>query len=547
MNANGVFDMEFERLDIRPAGKVMDAYLNNPDFIHTYFDYPTDRAGYLSRLEELQNRSFDRAGLASVIRRFMGNAAGLSEKSEAHLQELEEGAQAVVGGQQAGLLTGPLYSVNKALSVIVEARRLREKLGTPVVPVFWIAGEDHDLLEINHVYSISDERPVKRQFPVPFGAKTMASETAFNPADMERYIRGVFRDYGETAHTESLIGTVLGCLEGNSTYTSFFAALMIRLFSDEGLLLLDAADPALRQFEKPYFENMVRRSADIAAGVAETEERFGRDGFDTPLGAEEQDAHLFYVDTGERFLLKREEGRFVNKQAGFSFSEDELAELALAHPERFSNNVVTRPVMQDLVIPVLAFVGGPGEIAYWSLLRPAFREMGIKMPVVVPRQSLTFISRLTENLLEETGLSAGDVLAGMAQEKQRSYIEQVSDRDASGRIDRMEEQLNAGYRELADSLESRGRHVRELVMKNIGFHERQFNYLREKIRESVLLEHETAIRRYDRLQAELLPEGGFQERKYSPFQYMNEYGPHFISDLAAKMSGQPGDHHLVRL
>ena len=539
--------MEFERLDIRPAGKVMDAYLNDPDFIHTYFDYPTDYAGYLNRLQELQNRPFDRAGLTRVIRKFMGNTAGLSEKAETHLRELEEGAPAVVGGQQAGLLTGPLYSVNKALSVVVEARRLREKLGTPVVPVFWIAGEDHDLLEINHVYAISDERPVKRQFPVPFGAKTMASETVFNTADMEMYIRGVFRDYGETAHTESLLGTVLGCLEGNSTYTSFFAALMSRLFSDEGLLLLDAADPELRRLEAPHFETMVRRSPAIAAGVTETEERFGRDGFNRPLGAEEQDAHLFYVDSGERFLLRREDGRFVNGPAGFSFSEDELAAIALTHPERLSNNVVTRPVMQDLVIPVLAFVGGPGEIAYWSLLRPAFREMGILMPVVVPRQSLTFISRLAASFLEETGLNAGDVLAGMAEVEKQSYIERVSDREAAGQIDRMEEQLNAGYRELSSSSVSGGRDIQELIIKNMGFHERQFNYLREKIHESVLLKHETAIRRYDRLQAELLPEGGFQERKYSPFQYMNEYGPDFISDLAAKMSVQPGDHYLVRL
>lgn len=538
--------MEFERLDIRPAGKVMTAYLNDPDFIHTYFDYTPDAAGYSARLKELENRTFDRTGLSRVIRSFMGKT-GISMKAQAHLLELEEGAPAVVGGQQAGLLTGPLYSVNKALSVVAEARRLREQLGTPVVPVFWIAGEDHDLLEINHVYAISDDRPVKRQFPVPFGVKTMASGTAFDPAEMEAYIRAVFRDYGETEHTGSLLGQVIGCLEGSTDFTSFFASLMTYLFSEEGLLLLDAADPALRELEALHFEDMIRRSAGIASGVAETERRFEHDGFDPPLGAEEQDAHLFYVDSQERFLLRREDGQFVNSQAGFSFSEDQLSEIARTSPARLSNNVVTRPVMQDLVIPVLSFVGGPGEIAYWSLLRPAFREMGIRMPVVVPRQSLTFISRLTASLLEETGLSAEDVLSGRAEEEKQAFIERVSDRNAADQIARMEEELNAGYRELFALLESRGRNVQELIQKNISFHERQFNYLKEKIRESVLLEHETAIRRYSRLEAELLPEGGYQERKFSPFQFMNEYGPAFISDLAAEMGGQPGDHHLVRL
>lgn len=546
MKINGVFDLEFKRLDIRPAGNIMDAYLNNPDFIRTYFDYTPDTEGYTARLKELDSRRFDREGLARTVRNFMAKT-GISERAEAHLHELESGAPAVVGGQQAGLLTGPLYSVNKALSVVAEARRLRGMLGTPVVPIFWIAGEDHDLQEINHVYAISDDRPVKRQFPVPYGAKTMATESGFDPAEMELFIRGIFRDYGETFHTESLLEIALGCLDGNGTYTSFFAALMNRLFTEEGLLLLDAADPALRRIEAKHFELMVKRSSEIAAGVAETEEQYGNEGYGNPIGAEREDAHLFYVDSGERFLLRREDGRFVNPQAGLSFSEEDLTGIARNHPECLSNNVVTRPVMQDLVLPVLSFVGGPGEIAYWSLLKPAFREMGIRMPVVVPRQSLTFITRQTECLLEETGLEAEDVLAGRAEEEKQQFIEQVSDRAASEQISRMEEQLEAGYRELAVSLESRGRNIQELISRNIGFHSRQFDYLKDKIRESVLLEHETAIRRFTRLESELLPEGGYQERKYTPFQYMNEYGPGFISDLAARMSGEPGDHFLVRL
>ena len=141
---------------------------------------------YPERLKELTNRTFERRQLAETIRSFM-EPFGISANATKHIDELAENAVAVVGGQQAGILTGPLYSVHKAITVILLARKQREKLGVPVVPVFWVAGEDHDLNEINHVYTETEGRATKHQYREKFVLKLMASDATY-----DKEIDGIF-------------------------------------------------------------------------------------------------------------------------------------------------------------------------------------------------------------------------------------------------------------------------------------------------------------------------------------------------------------------
>ena len=144
--------MELEALALQEKNKVMQSYNNDKEFLHTFFDYGNTESAYPERLKELAGRVFERPQLAETIRSFM-EPFGISSIASKHIDELAENAVAVIGGQQAGILTGPLYSVHKAITVIFLARKQSEELGVPVVPVFWVAGEDHDLNEINHAYT----------------------------------------------------------------------------------------------------------------------------------------------------------------------------------------------------------------------------------------------------------------------------------------------------------------------------------------------------------------------------------------------------------
>src|SRR5690606_5268822 len=148
-----------------------------------------------------------------------------------------------VTGQQAGLLTGPLYTIHKAISAIVLAKQAKEQLNAKVVPVFWIAGEDHDLAEISHLYREINGRVEKLNFPhVEYGKKT-ATTAILNKTKIADFLNEYVRSLPETSHSKDLQQLVFGFLESTETYTEFFSALLNHFFDEEGLLMIDAAHP----------------------------------------------------------------------------------------------------------------------------------------------------------------------------------------------------------------------------------------------------------------------------------------------------------------
>ncbi|WJY28823.1 bacillithiol biosynthesis cysteine-adding enzyme BshC [Sporosarcina trichiuri] len=524
--------------------KIMESYGNDQEFAASYFDYGRGENDFSSRLEELDSRMYQRKELTGTIRNFL-EPYGISESQAANLKALEDGAVAVVGGQQAGLLTGPLYSVHKAITVILLARQQQVKLGVPIVPVFWIAGEDHDIDEINHIYAEQDGRPLKRQYPERFVLKTMASETVYSQEQMAEFIRLIFRDFGETVHTKQLLADVLEAAEHETTFTGFFVRLMNGLFKEHGLLMIDAADRSFRELEKDHFKQFIRKSAELAASVAETESRFSTEGYGAPIEASGDAAHLFYVHETGRVLLSRKDGLFVNEAAGLRFTEEELLAIAEKTPWLLSNNVATRPIMQDLMLPVLAFVGGPGEIAYWALLKPAFRLFGIKMPIVVPRISITLVTRNAQHALEKTGLTVDRVLAGETIIRREQFLDEQRDEGMDSLLGETVDLLTVQYAKIQQHLGDTD--LGALSEKNLGYHLRQVEFLREKTEDALLRKYAAALGSYNLLEGDLYPERNLQERTYTPFKYLNEYGPSLIRDLLAEEIPSDGSHVIIYL
>ncbi|WP_301108213.1 bacillithiol biosynthesis cysteine-adding enzyme BshC [Sporosarcina sp.] len=538
--------MELDTIELPKKNKLMEVYREDPQFIHNFFDYEVTAAGYEERAKELMYRPFQREELAAVIEGYM-QPYGISELAAQHIKELSSDALAVVGGQQAGVLTGPLYSVHKAISVILLAREQRSLLGKPVVPVFWIAGEDHDINEINHTYTAQDGKAVKRQFKQPSVLKTTASDTIYDQKEMHAYIKKIFKGYGETTYTNNLLTNVLKIAGEQQTYTEFFTALMNQLFTKHGLLFLDAAYKPLRQLESAYFSQMIENAADMAKSIYSTEQNLNSLGYDKPIESEEQDANLFYVHETGRVLLKRVGEMFVNEQIGLSFSQQEMHELAKNEPWLLSNNVATRPLMQDLVFPVLAFVGGPGEIAYWSLLKESFHKLGIRMPVVVPRLSITLISRQVQEALKLTDLSIRQVLDHQLPQLKKQWLDEQKDGEFDALVNESRQQLEAQFDKMQAHLKEQDPGLLQVLNKNLQFHEQQFSYLEKMKEQSLLRKHQVQYRRYQILSEQLYPEGSLQERLYSPYFFINQFGAGFIDELMRQPYCFDGSHQLVYL
>ena len=535
--------MKLESIQVPIKNHVLADYWSPNTAIHQFFEYEYNDQAFEKRAEHLARNSRDQKELTTIIRQFM-EPLGLSKKANEHLEQLEQGAMVIVGGQQAGILTGPLYSVHKAISVIALAKEQSTKLQQPVIPVFWIAGEDHDLEEINHTYTVHGELLKKRAYGERSRRKTMASATALNKESMTQLINTIIRDIGETEYTETLIKQLVDALNNSETFTDFFACLMNQLFKEEGLLLIDAANFQFRQFEHKYFAQIIQSNEEIARVVTEKEQELERAGYGKPILATYEAANLFYVEDGERHLLERKNDLFVNLAANLKFTQEELLEVAHNHPERLSNNVVTRPLMQEMTLPVLAFVGGPGELAYWATLKNAFSVLDLQMPIFAPRLHITIVTRHVEQLLREHQLTVTDVWEGKALQLKERFIADVQDSEAKRQIQAMQQLLVEKYEELASYLEKQHLQLDKILEKNQENHAKQFDYLQQKIEQTVLGKHETTIRKFMTLQNELYPNDGFQERSFNPYQYFNEFGPMLITEML-KQNYSIGKHHYL--
>ncbi len=534
--------MEIESIALK-GNKVLQSYFEDQQFIHTFFDYENNETSYKERLKELKMRSFQREKLSATIRSFM-EPFGISEQAEVHLTEMKENGVVVIGGQQAGILTGPLYSVHKAITVILLAKQKRKELGVPVIPVFWVAGEDHDLAEINHVYTELNGKAIKQQYEEKFVLKWMASDAEYDQQQMTTYLQEVFKKFGETEYTKDLLQDVLFAAQQEKTFTQFFVRLMNGFFQEEGLLFIDSAYKTLRQIESPYFRQMIEGAAAISSSIVQKEEEYCNFGFSQPLYAEEAAANLFYVHETGRVLLSIKDGKFVNEQIGFRKTEKEMLEIAQNEPWLLSNNVATRPIMQDLIFPVLSFVGGPGEIAYWALLKEAFHHFDIKMPIITPRMSITLITSKATQALSDVSLTVEDVLQGRVAEERDRFIETLKNERFDKMVQKMEKDLEEQYKILTSEV-SDG--LLPIVEKNLDYHKKQFEFLRNKAEDELLRKHETALRKYQLLDGQLYVDGSLQERIYTPYSFMNTYGPDLIKNLLQLPFEMNGKHQIVYL
>ena len=537
--------MELEQIQAPVNNKLLADYWLEDAAIHTFFDHQYNDEAFVARAAYLKNRHYRTKELAHIIRNYM-QPFGISTQTENHLQQLEQGALVVVGGQQAGLLTGPLYSVHKAISVILLAKEKRAQLSTDVVPMFWIAGEDHDIEEINHTYTIVDAQVKKRGYSERSKLKTMASTTELNQEALTQFIKTTFKDFGETEYTESLLESVLAHASESTTFTDFFSRLMNDLFENHGLLMLDATFAPFRDYEKAYFTALIEHNEEIAHQVVAQEQKLADAGYPKPIEATKHNANLFYVKEGERFLLERKDHQFKNALAHVNFTKDELLQIANEKPQALSNNVVTRPLMQEMTIPVLAFVGGPGELAYWATLKPAFHTLQLQMPVFAPRLNITLVTRQVQALLKQTELTVAEALANKVELKLADFIEQIRDGESEKFIKTMQQQLQAQYEQFEMQLKGRYQ-LNGLLEKNLDYHKRQLDYLQAKIEQQNIEQHDVAIRQYNTVTAHLNPNKGYQERVYNPYVYLNEYGENLIDELLALPMGISDQHMIVHL
>jgi bacillithiol biosynthesis cysteine-adding enzyme BshC len=471
--------------------------------------------------------------------------AGSSDLTFKHIEMLRHaGSVAIVTGQQAGIFTGPLYTVHKALTVIKLAACLREQ-GVEAVPVFWIASEDHDYEEVNHCRVIDREghlmgaryEPEPRKQDVPVGHVVLDEKinlaidefiaqlppSEFMP-DIERDLRESYSD--------------------GAGFAEAFARLMARLFRDYGVVLLDPLDEELKQVAAPLYSEAIAKSSEIARALVERSAELVEAGYHAQVHVSEDMVPLFIMDDGRRVAITQIDGRFHVKGSERSFSKEELVELARRCPNCFSPNVTLRPVVQDYLLPTAAYIGGPAEIAYFAQIRAVYETLGRQEPCVLPRASLTIIEGRHQKTLKKYGLRLQDFFEGLHAAITK-VVEQSLDRETSAilgetervfaeQLDKLEVSLRRSDATLKDSIER----ARAKIIY-------QIEHLRTRFIHASARREETAYRQVERAYTTLFPDKNLQERELNIYYFLSRYGPRLIDELYDAADIGYSNHRLV--
>jgi bacillithiol biosynthesis cysteine-adding enzyme BshC len=494
--------------------------------------HPSQEEHWAERASNLDNTSTLRANLHQVtaaIRTYQSQLPYYSEAA-ASLEKLERsGTLVVVGGQQAGLFGGALLIYYKALSVVQTARDAEKRLGRPVVPVFWIAGEDHDFDEANHVNIQSYQGEIRRiRIERPEGPRLAVSRTALTQEQWEEALQELATQLPDSEFKQALLERLQSHIVDAPSLSLAFARLLADWFGREGLLLLDADDPNLRALEGPMFRNLIFRNNELETALKEGESLVLTRGFKLQAETTPGSANLFLHHEQGRLLLHKEGDRFVDRRGNVSLSCEEMTELTAVSPEHLSTNALTRPLMQDYLLPVLAAVLGPSELAYWGILGPAFHAFGLSMPLLIPRQSFTYLESNIIKLLEKYSISVEEALSDWERRKTEWLAEQ-DEWNIEEQFRLVKEQFAQLYAPVMDTVSSLQPGLAKLAETNKDKILDQIAYLESRSVDAIAKQHETSLRQWDRIHQSLTPLGKPQERVYGTVHFWNRYGPEWLA------------------
>lgn len=544
--------MEILNLSLPATNRFASGYLQQDPEIMSFFDYRFDDEGHdQNRLMELQNRSFPRDVLADHIETFMSHYP-ISPSVIESLKKLKNPQSTVViGGQQAGILTGPLYSIHKIISIIRLAEEKEKELKIPVIPVFWIAGEDHDYHEVNHLFVPNEQTLIKKVYPEKVIQKKMVSDISLNQELCLLWADEVVKGLGEAEYTQEIQSFVEEAIRKSRDFVDFFAFFVMELFKDKGLLIVDSGNPDLRRIEKDVFLKQIERHKDISSALQQQQSEISNSGFSLAIEAPTNSANLFYYEEklNERLLLEYhdENNTFISKNKAVVFTKDQLMNIASEYPERLSNNVVTRPLMQESLFPTIAFIAGPGEIAYWAELKKVFEIFSIKMPPIVPRLNITILERSVERDIEDLGLTIEEVLRTGTSTAVKNFFSSVKDVEIEEQFNTIKNQVSQQYKIIEQKLSKLDKGLLPLLIKNEVKLLEQIDFMKVKIDQSIQQKHANTFQKFNRIENSLRPNGVPQERIWNILYFLNKYGFSFIHDLMELPLEFDGRHKVIKL
>jgi bacillithiol synthase len=506
-----VSTMKITKMDYaatRAFSKTIADYLCQDEALKPFHNHFPTLEAFEVQIKEKNFEAVQRETLHKALQEQYISISSINTKVQQHIDLLlQPNTYTVTTGHQLNIFTGPLYFVYKIVTAINTCKQLQEKYPDyNFVPVYWMATEDHDFAEINH-FNLFGKK-------YTWQSEQKGAVGRFSTKDMETLLAELPEAYPifEEAYKNS------------KTLADATRAITHTLFGDYGLISIDGDHAELKKALTPVVDKELTEQHSNKL-VEEANSQLENLGYKPQVYSRE--INLFYLTDGARERIVQEDGKYNVLNTELNFTLQEIQQEAKQHPERFSPNVILRPLYEELILPNLAYIGGGAEVAYWFQLKKIFAAYDVAFPILMLRNSALYISRGNANRMHKLGLKPEELFQDY-QELKKHLSGQIHDEEIN--LEAQRKAVAAAFAEV----ENLAKEIDPTLVKAVGAEEQKahnaLQMLEKKISKARDSKHEQTFKQLENLKDKLFPNGSLQERQDNLLSYQTN-NPDFIPAL----------------
>ena len=505
--------------DTGSFSKTLLAYLSKQPDLASYYGHFPDLDGFKKQIEA-QKKFQHRELLVDQLKDQYAELLASSPEVAENLERLKSNNTfTVTTGHQLNIFTGPLYFIFKIVTAIKLAQDLKERFpDQDFVPVYWMATEDHDFAEINNTRVYGKK--------IVWEEEGISATGRMKTDSMADVVKQYCNTFGLSDNSTKLTELVEEAYLSGLNLADATRRFVNSLFRAYGLVIIDADRAVLKKVFAPIIEKDILEE-NSWKHIEATSKSLEKAGFDTQVHARE--INFFYLtDEFRERIVRLEDGRFEVLHQNIFFTEEEIKQEIKKHPERFSPNVVMRPLYQELILPNLAYIGGGAEIVYWLQLKANFDYYKTQFPILVPRNSALITDDSVAGKVFRLDFTFKSIFKPVNTLK-NEYVR----RKTKHRLNLQDEwmELNAIFgkiklraHKIDPSLGPSTDAVKARLKKAV-------NNLEKKLLKAEKRNHEDALIQIERVKDKLFPSGGLQERTENFAVLYIKYGDELFNDL----------------
>jgi len=533
-------------------------YIFNFENVCEYYQYDyRNIGGYKKRVSDLKT-GYDeenRSKIYNILKDYNKNI-GCSKKTIENIEKLKSPKSAVViGGQQPGFLTGPIFIIFKILTILKVSSYFEKELKIPIIPCFWNASDDNSFNQIDNLNIINKVITNIKLDLSDFDPKTRYSDIYLTDNRFKEAIEKMesilhftsFKTEIMYFYKNILANALKNCsnTKGEINVSSFFSTIITRMFSGYGLVIIDPADVELKKLSCNLLEFDVSKHYQISHLINSTGKKLNSCGYHSQLSSTPGTLDFFYCVDGIRKKIYSDSDNLF-EISDKRYDKKEFWDLMIEKPSAISLNVILRPLFQDKLLPVLCSICGPGESSYFAQLKPVYNIYGLKMPVIYPRFSSTIVEKKIKKLIVK--LKITDIELGSS--KEEIIRQAVSKRlkidpgklvpDLESDIQVKLEKLENVFLDLEMSISSSFDRIKRNIKKEI-------KVLNKKLYSELKRQDEFTVEGINKIYMNIFPDNNLQEREISIISYLNRYGFGFIDDLYSTLKPMDFMHKILEI